>query len=94
MEVNLPTGFVVDLNSIPGLKVSRKVCEVKVYNKKSTVLLFYNNVTVEDLCTTITAHRVHDVKNLKPASVVVYDVYNNGEYIIFIENFGKFKKVF
>lgn len=77
MEVNLPSGYIVDIRSLPNLEVSQNVQRVESKNRFTKVVLYFNNIsTVIEYCPTISAFRTHKVANQRPVPVVLYDYYD------------------
>lgn len=77
MEVNLPSGFTADIDSLPSLEVSQNVQRVETKNGDTTVVLYFNNLTRYEYCPTVSAFRTHKVAKQKPVPVVVYDYYDS-----------------
>ncbi|KAK4880764.1 hypothetical protein RN001_008910 [Aquatica leii] len=77
MEVNLPSGFTADIDSLPSLEVSQNVQKVITKNEDTTVVLYFNNLTVYEYCPTVSAFRTHKIATQKPVPVIVYDYYDS-----------------
>lgn len=77
MEVNLPSGFTADIDSLPSLEVSQNVQKVETLNGDTTVLLYFNNITRLEYCPTVSSFQTHKVANQKPVYVSVYDYYDS-----------------
>lgn len=78
MEVNLPSGFTADIDSLPSLEVSQNVQKVETSHGLTRVLLYFNNVTsLAEYCPTVSAFRTHKVANQKPVPVIIYDYYDS-----------------
>lgn len=45
MEVSLPSGFVVDSDSLPSLRVSQNVKRVETKDSDSVVILYFDKVS-------------------------------------------------
>lgn len=80
MEVTLPSGFTVDIDSLPSLEVSQNVQKVETSHGNTKVNLYFNNITIEEYCPTISAFRTHKVAKQKPVPVVLYDYYDSCKY--------------
>lgn len=85
MEVNLPSGFTADVDSLPSLEVSQNVKKVETSNGLTKVILYFNNITRTEYCPTISAFRTHKVAKQKPVPVVVYDYYDTCKSIFSID---------
>ncbi|KAJ8921010.1 hypothetical protein NQ315_015806 [Exocentrus adspersus] len=77
MEVTLPSGFTADVDSLPSLEVSQHVQKVETRRGNTEIVLYFNNITVEEYCPTISAFRTHKVAKQKPVPVVLYDYYDS-----------------
>lgn len=80
MEVNLPSGFTADRDSLPSLEVSQNVQKVETSHELTKVILYFNNLTREEYCPTISAFRTHKVAKQKPVPVIIYDYYDSCMY--------------
>ncbi|KAF5295443.1 hypothetical protein FQA39_LY13104 [Lamprigera yunnana] len=90
MEVNLPSGFTADIDSLPSLEVSQNVQKVETKNEDTTVILYFNNLTRIEYCPTVSAFRTHKIALQKPVPVIVYDYYDSSRRA---RVFYKIKKV-
>ncbi|KAJ3654530.1 hypothetical protein Zmor_013712 [Zophobas morio] len=80
MEVNLPSGFTADVDSLPSLEVSQNVQKVETKNSLTKIVLYFNNITsLYEYCPTISAFRTHKVAKQKPVAVVIYDYYDSSK---------------
>ncbi|XP_050306884.1 CD109 antigen [Anthonomus grandis grandis] len=76
MEVNLPSGFTADRDSLPSLEVSQNVQKVETSRGDTRVILYFNNLTITEYCPTVSAFRTHKVAKQRPVAVVMYDYYD------------------
>ena len=76
MEVNLPSGFTANQDSLPALRRHRGVKRVDTEKSDTKVILYFDSLTTREVCPTIEAFRTHRVANQKPAPVLVYDYYD------------------
>jgi len=76
MEVNLPSGFTANLNVLPALRRYRGVKRVETQREHTKVVLYFESIGKGEVCPTIEAYRTSRVANQKPASVLVYDYYD------------------
>ena len=76
MEVNLPSGFTANRASLPALRRFRGVKRVDTERGDTKVVLYFERLTRSEVCPTVSAYRTHRVANQKPASVLVYDYYD------------------
>jgi hypothetical protein len=82
MEVNLPSGFTADLDSLPALRRYKGVKRVESDKGDTRVILYFDglkrptNFDSNEVCPTVQAFRTHRVAKQKPAHVLVYDYYD------------------
>ncbi|XP_049951328.1 CD109 antigen-like isoform X5 [Schistocerca serialis cubense] len=77
MEVSLPSGFTVDSDSLPSLEVSQNVKRVETKDGDTVVVLYFDKMTRQEYCPTISAYRTHKVAKQKPVPVSIYDYYDS-----------------
>lgn len=82
MEVNLPSGFTADLDSLPALRRYKGVKRVESDKGDTRVILYFDGLkrptgfNSNEVCPTVQAFRTHRVAKQKPAHVLVYDYYD------------------
>jgi len=76
MEVNLPSGFTIDKDSLPALRRFKGVKRVDPAKGDTKVILYFESLGRSEICPTISAFRTFRVANQKPAYVLVYDYYD------------------
>ncbi|VEN35278.1 unnamed protein product, partial [Callosobruchus maculatus] len=79
MEVTLPSGFTADVDSLPSLEVSQNAQKVETSHDLSKVIIYFNNITREEYCPTVSAYRTYKVAKQKPVPVIVYDYYDSSK---------------
>ncbi|XP_012262615.2 CD109 antigen-like isoform X2 [Athalia rosae] len=77
MEVSLPSGFTVDVDSLPSLEISQHVKRVETKNGDTMVVLYFDKMVREEYCPTVSAFRTHKVAKQKPVPVSIYDYYDS-----------------
>nr|CAD7424613.1 unnamed protein product [Timema monikensis] len=77
MEVTLPSGFTVDSDSLPSLQVSENVKRVETKDGDTVLLLYFDKMTRQEYCPTVSAFRTHKVAKQKPVPVTIYDYYDS-----------------
>ncbi|XP_034936868.1 CD109 antigen-like isoform X2 [Chelonus insularis] len=77
MEVSLPSGFTVDMDTLPSLEVSQNVKRVETKNGNTMVVLYFDKMVKKEYCPTISAYRTHKVAEQKPVPVSIYDYYDS-----------------
>lgn len=80
MEIEFPSGFTADTDSLPSLETYENVKRVETKNGDTNVVLYFDSLDRKETCPTLTAYRTHKVANQKPAAVRVYDYYDNCKY--------------
>lgn len=76
MDVSLPSGYIVDNDLIPGLYDYSGVKLVEKKSDDSGVLVYFDYLTPEEVCPTVSAYRVNKVAFQQPTPVQVYDYYD------------------
>ncbi|XP_068084683.1 CD109 antigen isoform X2 [Anabrus simplex] len=77
MEVTLPSGFTVDSDALPSLRVSQNVKRVETKEGDTVVMLYFDKMMREEFCPTVSAFRTHKVAKQKPVPVTIYDYYDS-----------------
>uniref|UniRef100_A0A1A9W1S3 TEP1-F n=1 Tax=Glossina brevipalpis TaxID=37001 RepID=A0A1A9W1S3_9MUSC len=90
MEINLPSGFVVDTDTLPTLesseriKVFNNIAEKEKENRKvetqkrnTVVIIYFDYLDRREVCPTLHAYKTVKVTNHKPVPVIMYDYYDN-----------------
>lgn len=82
LEVSMPTGFTASNDNLFSLAQKKKVKKIETQNADSLVVLYFDNLNANEVdCFVFEGYRIHKIAELKPASVVVYDYYDSGEYL-------------
>lgn len=76
MEVEFPSGFTANFDTLPSLQSSKNVSKVETKNGDTVVVIYFDSVTAKELCLTLDAMRKHKVAKLKPAVVTIFDYYD------------------
>ncbi|XP_023714120.1 CD109 antigen isoform X3 [Cryptotermes secundus] len=77
MEVTLPSGFTVDSDALPSLRMSQNVKRVETKNGDTVIMLYFDKMTRQEYCPTVSAFRTHKVAKQKPVPVTIYDYYDS-----------------
>lgn len=81
-EIALPSGFTVDANSLEKLKKSEELIKrVETKNGHTVAIIYLDHLTSKAISFGIDAYRDHEVSEPKPASVIIYDYYDNGKIL-------------
>ncbi|XP_015369821.1 PREDICTED: CD109 antigen-like isoform X2 [Diuraphis noxia] len=76
MEVTLPSGFTVDNDALPSLRLSNNIKRIETKDGDTVVMLYFDKMMAKEYCPTISAFQTHKVANQKPVPVTVYDYYD------------------
>lgn len=77
MEVEFPSGFTADLDTLPSLEVSENVKKVETANADTKIIVYFDHLTRKEICPALDAFRTQKVAKQKPAAVTIYDYYDN-----------------
>lgn len=80
MEITLPSGFVVNselLNSQKSTQTLIKRIETK--NADTVAIIYFDHLYLVPITLQIDGFREHLVEEQKPASILIYDYYDNGK---------------
>lgn len=83
MEVAFPSGFTVDLDTLPHLETFFGVKRVETKEGDTVVVMYFDNLDSKKVCPALTAYRTHKVANQKSAAVTVYDYYDNCKLLLY-----------
>nr|BAR45595.1 thioester-containing protein 2 [Niponia nodulosa] len=79
VEVDLPSGYTVDKDSLPALLKMKDIKRVESKTGDSGVVIYFDKLTKgEEVCPTVKAFRTFKVAKQKPTAVVAYDYYDQG----------------
>ncbi|CAG2101908.1 unnamed protein product [Medioppia subpectinata] len=73
MDVELPSGYVADVESLPK---DNQIKRIDTTKGDTNVIVYFDKITKDEICLTIPAHRVHRVADNKAVPITVYDYYN------------------
>lgn len=79
MEVEFPSGFTADLDTLPSLEISENVKKVETTAANTKVIVYFDHLSRKELCPTLDAFRTQKVANQRPAVVTLYDYYDNSK---------------
>lgn len=77
MEVQFPSGFTSDLDTLPSLEVSENVKRVETKDGNSIVVVYFDHIGRREICPTLDAFRTQKVAMQRPAVVTLFDYYDN-----------------
>lgn len=84
LEAELPSGFVVNSEVLNGLKSTLPTLKrIETKNADTVAVFYFDYLSAEPITFKIDGFREHIVENQKPASILVYDYYDNGKILIF-----------
>lgn len=77
LEVSLPSGFTTDKNLLSGLLSVENVKKIETKNGDTKAVIYFDSLSEKQICLTIDGFQSHKVAEQKPASIVLYDYYDN-----------------
>lgn len=84
MEIHLPSGFVVDTDTLPTLESSERIKKVETQQRDTKVVIYFDYLDRREVCPTLHAYKTVKVTKHRPVPVVMYDYYDNGRTIVSI----------
>lgn len=81
MEVTLPSGYIIDSDTIINLKsADANIKKVELRNGETVVVLYFDRLTADrSTCSLFEAFRMQKILNQRPVPIVVYDYYESGK---------------
>lgn len=80
LEIELPSGFVVNTELLNALKTTLpSIKRIETKNHDSVAVIYFDYLTLEPVNLNIDGFREHIVEERKPASIFIYDYYDNGK---------------
>lgn len=80
MEIALPSGFVVNSELLDGLKSTQTLIKrIETKSGDTVAIIYFDHLTSVPIILNIDGFQEHLVEELKPASVLIYDYYDNGK---------------
>ncbi|XP_013104374.2 CD109 antigen isoform X1 [Stomoxys calcitrans] len=77
MEINLPSGYTIDNDSLKPIREAKRVQRVETKNDDTVVVVYFDSLVAgEPTCFDVSADKSHEVDALKPAAITIYDYYN------------------
>uniref|UniRef100_A0A1I8NLA8 TEP1-F n=1 Tax=Stomoxys calcitrans TaxID=35570 RepID=A0A1I8NLA8_STOCA len=77
MEVNFPTGFIVNADNKNNLTKHKLIQRIESKSYETALIIYFRKPESEIReCFHFIAHRIHNVKLQKRAAIIVYDIYN------------------
>lgn len=76
MDVELPSGYVADVEALPGLRRTKEIKRIDTAEGDTKVVVYFDKITRDEICLTVPAHRTSKVSNNRPIPVSIYDYYN------------------
>ncbi|EFX86067.1 hypothetical protein DAPPUDRAFT_313404 [Daphnia pulex] len=77
MEISLPSGYVMDEDSLPSLRAIKDVKKVETKEGGTGISLYFDKMTRNTVCPTVQAYRVFKVAEQRKVPVVMYDYYDS-----------------
>nr|BAR45614.1 thioester-containing protein 3 [Scolopendra japonica] len=79
MEVTLPSGYVIDRDSLPALHRVDEVKRVDVKDMDTGIIIYFDKLDNKLVCPTIKAYRTFRVAKQRQTAVYLYDYYDQGK---------------
>lgn len=80
LETTLPSGFTVNSELLNGLKSTQSLVKrIETKNGDTVAIIYFDHLTTEPITLKIDGFREHLVEEQKPASISIYDYYDNGK---------------
>ncbi|XP_075152774.1 CD109 antigen-like [Haematobia irritans] len=77
MEINLPSGYTTDNDSLQSVRDAKRVQRVETKNEETCIVVYFDSLIAgEPVSFDISADKSHEVDELKPAAITIYDYYN------------------
>ncbi|XP_053957332.1 thioester-containing protein 1 allele R1 [Anastrepha ludens] len=77
MEIYLPSGFVVDTETLPTLESSERIKRVETQRRNTVVIIYFDYLDRREVCPTLHAYKTVKVTGHQLVPVVMYDYYDN-----------------
>uniref|UniRef100_A0A1B0G6L1 TEP1-F n=1 Tax=Glossina morsitans morsitans TaxID=37546 RepID=A0A1B0G6L1_GLOMM len=82
LEISLPSGFVIDEDSLENLKQIEGASNIEVKNSASLLVIYFDHLHKNrQKCVPIEAFKSHAVAMQKPASILLYDYYDTNKKV-------------
>lgn len=78
MEVEFPSGYTCDIDSLKNLNSIETVKMVETKNGDTVATIYFDSLSEEEVCPTFSAYQTHKVAQQKPVPVTVFDYYDTG----------------
>lgn len=80
LETTLPSGFVVNADVLNGLKSTQSLVKrIETKSGDTVAIIYLDHLTTDPITLTIDGFQEHLVEEQKPASILIYDYYDNGK---------------
>ncbi|XP_073823480.1 thioester-containing protein 1 allele R1-like isoform X2 [Musca autumnalis] len=80
LEINTPSGYVVEDESLTAIKEVQRVSNVELKNANSLLVIYFDHLYKgQKTCILYEAVRAHAVAMQKPAAIMVYDYYDSNK---------------
>ena len=80
LEASFPSGYTADLEALKDLKKGiETIRRTETKNGDTVAVIYFDNLTKDRLNFMVSAIRTHEVSEQQPASILIYDYYDNGK---------------
>lgn len=81
LEIAMPSGFVISTQSLDHLKSSLPIVKrIETKNSETVGIIYFDHISSDAITLKIDGFREHAVDEQKPASIVIYDYYDDCKY--------------
>lgn len=81
MEIALPSGFVINSELLNSLKSTQTLIKrIETKSGDTVAIIYFDHLTSNPITLKIDGFREHMVEEQKPASILIYDYYDNGKH--------------
>lgn len=77
LEVELPSGYTYEKDLLDSLLKVENVKKFETKNGDTTVVVYFDSLSEKAISLTVNGFQSHKVAEQKPASVILYDYYDN-----------------
>lgn len=78
LEISMPSGFVIGTEALDKLKTKLPTIKrIETKNSETVGLIYFDHIGTETITLIVDGYREHEVDEQKPATVHIYDYYDN-----------------
>lgn len=78
LEISMPSGFVIGTEALDKLKMKLPIIKrIETKNFETVGIIYFDHIGTETITLNVDGYREHDIDEQKPATVHIYDYYDN-----------------